>query len=127
MMATAQMAILAPLANPLPSPPSGEAFTPEQWTTLMAIMDTVIPSVRRQSVQANPRTSISIPDVQYSSAIDHIKTSVSEAPSSEELDKYMDERPSENKAFEDVLKRTLIHYARDDVRKGLIFVLSALK
>lgn len=93
----------------------------------MAIMDTVIPSIRRQSVHASPHTSISIPDVQYNSAMDHIKMNVTEAPSSEELDEYMDERPSENKAFEDLLKRTLVHYAREDVRKGLAVVLSALK
>jgi hypothetical protein len=128
-MATQQIKIpsLAPLANPLPEPPAGEAFTKDQWSILMSIMDAVIPSVRRESTVSNPLLQQSIPDVRYNAAVDYVKRTMPDAPDSETFDEYMDEKPSNNPDFEDLLKRSLVQYSREDVRKGLAFVLSALK
>lgn len=39
----------------------------------------------------------------------------------------MDERASDSADFQEMVKRTLCHYAREDARKGLALVLSALK
>jgi hypothetical protein len=121
------MAALAPLIAPLPDGPSDQFFNDEQWTTLMAIMDTVIPSVRRDSRTGNKKSQLTVLDVEYNAAIDHLKKNVVNAPDSTSLDEYLDEKPSENPAFQDVLKRVLVQYTKDDAKKGLAFILSALK
>lgn len=122
-----QMELLAPLANPLPDLPPGESFTEEQWSILMAIMDTVIPSIRRETTQSDKIQQLAVSDVQYNTAVDHLKKAVCDPPTSEYLDEYLDERPSANPNFQSLLKRYLGQYAPDDAKKGLAFVLSALK
>jgi hypothetical protein len=122
-----KMSSLAPLATPLPDPPAGEAFTPNQWTTLLAIMDALIPSVQRDSTSTDEISQYTISDAEYNMMVDHLKKTLVEAPDSEALDEYLQERPSEDPKFQDLLKRTLIHYSPDDVRKGLAFILSTLK
>ena len=122
-----QVGMLAPLSTPLPEPPGDEAFTPEQWTTLLAIMDTVIPSIRRETALDKKNSTLTVSDIQYNKVVDHLKKSMVNAPTSNLLDEYFDERPSESARFQDLLRRTLVHYSRDDARKGLAFVLSALK
>jgi hypothetical protein len=126
-MATQQLNVLAPLAAPLPDPPAGEAFTSDQWLILMSLMDTVIPSIRRESTTEDDLKQLALPNVQYNANVDRIRATVKIAPNSENLDKYFDEKASDNPEFEDLLKRSLIHYAREDARKGLAFILSALK
>ena len=121
------MDILAPLATALPEGPAGEPFTAAQWTTLMAIMDAVIPSIRRETTTTDKISQLTISDVEYNTAVHHLQKTVVNAPDSESLDEYLNERPSENPRFQDLLMRTLVFYARDDARKGLSFVLSTLK
>jgi hypothetical protein len=118
------VAALAPLAIPLPDPPAGEYFTPAQWETLLALMDTVIPSIRRTE---DKPFQVTVSDTTYEAAVEHLKKNVVGAPDREALDRYLDERASEIPEFQDLLKRTLIHYARDDAKKALAGLLSALK
>ena len=124
---TTQMELLAPLANPLPDLPPGDPFTGEQWKILMAIMDTIIPSIRRETTASNTVDELTVSDVQYNTAVDHLKNIVVNAPTGGPLDEYLDERPSANPNFQSLLKRYLGHYAPDDAKKGLSFVLSTLK
>src|ERR1700730_58107 len=115
---------LAPLAPPLPDPPAGEVFTSNQWQILMSIMDTIIPSIRRESSKSDGITQLTISDETYNAAVAHLKKTVKDAPDSESLGKYLDEKPSDNPDFQDLLKRSLVHFAREDARKGLAFILS---
>jgi len=127
-MSSNHLDILAPLTVSLPEGPSAkEYFTEAQWTTLMAIMDTVIPSVLRESTTDHELGRLTITDVQCNTAADHIRRNVVDAPDMESLDGYLNERPSDIPAFEDLLKRMLVFYVRDDARKRLTFVLSILK
>ena len=93
----------------------------------MAIMDTVIPSIRREITTSNKLYQLTISDVEYNSKVNHLKKTVVNAPDSESLDEYLNERPSDIPRFQDLLKRTIVCFARDDAKKGLIFVLSTLK
>lgn len=129
-MGTQQMDILAPLATPLPEPPEGQAFTSDQWLILMSIMDTVIPSIQRASVASNGLSNLTIPDENYNATVAQLRKAAIaglDAPDSESLEKYLDEKPSDNPDFQDLLKRSLVHFAREDARKGLAFILSTLK
>jgi hypothetical protein len=118
--------VLAPLATALPPPPKEEPFTAAQWNTLMSIMDTVIPSIQRESSGLSQMKVLTIKDEEYNKAVAHIKEKVVEAPSEEALQAYFEESASANQAFVDLLKRILMHYVKDDQRKALAFVLSAL-
>ena len=122
-----QMKMEAALGVPLPESPGDEHFTPAQWTTLLAIMDTVIPAVHRESTTSYQLSQLTITQTEFNAAVDHLKATVVDAPSVEELDPYLEERPSENPLFQDLLKRMLVHYSRDDARKGLGMILSGLK
>ena len=118
---------VVPLATPLPDGPNEEPFTAAQWTTLMAIMDTVIPSIRRDTTTNRTISQLAIADVEYNAAAGHIRKTVVNAPDSESLDEYLNEKASDNPRFQAVLKRTLGHYTPEESRKGLAFVLSALE
>ena len=115
---SATQAVLAPMVPPMPDPPTGEAFTPEQWTTLLAIMDTIVPSIKRGQT---------ISDAEYSQLTAHLKKTVVEAPEGAALDEFLEEKPSDNPRFCALLKRSLVLYSREDVRKNLLFILWALK
>jgi len=129
-MSTQQMEILAPLATPLPEPPAGEAFTSDQWQILMSIMDTIIPSIRRESLASDGLSNLNIPDEKYNATVVRLKKATVaslDALDVKSLENYLDEKPSDNPDFQDLLKRVLVHFAREDARKGLAFILSTLK
>jgi len=124
------MEILAPLATPLPEPPAGEAFTSDQWQILMSIMDTIIPSIRRESLASDVLSHLIIPNEQYDATVARLKRATVTGPDSPDglsVENYLDENASDNPDFQDLLKRTLVHFAREDARKGLAFILSILK
>lgn len=93
----------------------------------MAIMDAVIPSCRRDTTTTNPMSQLTIADVEYNKAAGHIQRIMVDAPDSESLDEYLDEKASDSPRFQSLLKRTLAFYTPEEARKGLAFVLSALE
>jgi hypothetical protein len=129
-MSTQQMEILAPLATPLPEAAAGEPFTTDQWQILMSIMDTIIPSIRRESLASNRLSHFIIPDEKYNATVLRLKKATAagpDAPDEEILKNYLDEKPSDSHDFQDLLKRCFVHFVREDARKGLAFILSTLE
>lgn len=98
----------------------------------MSIMDAIIPRIVRQSKAGRLRgkerlnTHI-IPEDEYQVAVAHMKENVVNPPDEDTLDAFLAERPSDNAEFQDLLLRQLVHYAREDQRSGLKFILSALR
>ncbi|TVY36428.1 Long-chain-alcohol oxidase [Lachnellula subtilissima] len=115
-----------PLVTPLPDGPREEPLTAGQWTTIMAIMDTIIPSIRRDTTTNRTISQLAIADVEYNAAAGHIQKTIVNAPDSRSLDQYLNEKASDIPSFQALLKRTLAHYTPEDSRKGLALVLSAL-
>lgn len=128
-LGSSQVEILAPLAAPLPDGPASDAyFTTEQWITLMAIMDAVIPSITRGSgSEIEGKSQLSVKDEEYTAAVEHLRENVVDAPEEMVLEEYLREKPSDSPAFQGLLRRLLIHYTPEEARKGLGFVLSTLK
>jgi hypothetical protein len=93
----------------------------------MSLMDTVVPSIRPESAATDALAQLALPDAQYQACVDQAKAALPEAPHRQALDEYLADTASGNPAFEDLLKRSLVHYAPEEARKGLAFVLSALK
>lgn len=118
---------MAPLETPLPDAPAEQFFTDDQWTTLMAIMDAIIPSIGRQAAAGSNPSQLTVSDVDYNMAAEDLKKNVTDAPQGDSLERYLEEKPSDNPKFHELLQRSLIHYSPEDARKGLAFILSALK
>ncbi len=123
------MTSIAPRVVPLPDPPTGDCFTEAQWTTLFSIMDTVIPSLQRESAGTEllSQSSGLLPDEEYDTMIDNLKKTLLSNPTDAQLDEYLSEKPSANPEFQELLKRSLLHFSREEARKKLAFLMSALK
>lgn len=126
-MATSEVEALTPLATPVPDGPTELPFSELQWSTLLAIMDTVIPSIRRETTTNNTINQLTISDVEYNKTVKHLKKTLANSPDSKSLDEYLDEKPSDNQRFQALLQRTLSTFVRDDARQGLSLILTTLK
>lgn len=93
----------------------------------MALMDTVIPCVRKGAASGSTTAQYTLTDAEYSQTADHLKKTAIGAPQGQALDDYLAEKASDIPRFEALLKRTLVAYSREDIRKNLLLVLSALK
>lgn len=118
---------LAPLATPLPAGPTEDIYTTAQMTTLMAIMDAVIPSIQRASKASDKDeiTHLIVSDEEYEKNVAHIKEKV--VGTWEELDGYLGEKASDCPEFQNLLKRLLSCYVPEKGQKGLGFILTSLK
>ncbi|KAI9838089.1 MAG: hypothetical protein M1819_006244 [Sarea resinae] len=116
--------VLSPLASPLPPAPQDEPLTPAQWTTLLAIADTVIPAVK--SARTSDSSSLLIPDEDYTAAVGKLKESGSGSRDERVIEKYLFERASDVQDFRNGLHRTLACFVRQDLRKSLALVLYLL-
>lgn len=130
---------LRPRIIPLPPLPStvtsdiGEA----QWAILMAIMDTVVPSLRVvTSVQVQAAQSSlfgsqkggQISQLEYNGAVERLRrTAGPEGVDEKALGRFLDECPTGIPAFGEVLRRTLVCSLREKEREALGALLTLLK
>jgi hypothetical protein len=124
-MSAPALEIIAPLTSPLSPPPGGEFLTDSQWNTLMAIADTVIPSI---GVSSHPSPhGLAIDSTEYATAVETLKALIPEIGDRNLAQRYLEERPSALPGFKEFLHRVLGQYTREDARKGLRMLLSALE
>lgn len=117
--------LIAPLESPLPPPPSGEVLTDLQWTTLMAIADTVIPSISDSS-QSSPGGLV-VEAAEYATAVKTLNANIPDTGEADLARTYLQETPSTLPGFKQFLQRVIGDYMREDARKGLRVLLSALE
>ncbi|KAH6682008.1 long chain fatty alcohol oxidase-like protein [Halenospora varia] len=118
-----------PIALPLPGFLDGEPFTESQWTTFMAIMDTVIPSIRREGATSTADSELehlAIPDADYDATIEEMKQKLVDHPDSKSFEGYLEERASGSSLFQQLIKRIFKEQVPEQSRKGLAVVLSTL-
>ncbi|KAF2794440.1 GMC oxidoreductase [Melanomma pulvis-pyrius CBS 109.77] len=116
---------VSPKAAPLPPLPAEDPLTEAQWKTLLAITDTVIPSIKPMAV-ANTRTEVPATDNEYSAAITTLKA-LSPDPEADEVAKaYLQENASANPAFRESLRRLVAMYMPQSTRKEILMVLNIL-
>ena len=109
-MTSQQMSLITPLASPLPPPPEGDVLTPSQWTTLMAIGDTVIPAL-----EFSP-TNVSKLKATLPPGADTVLAST-----------YLSEQASTTPGLKDLIHRTLHDFIRQDAQQGISVILTALE
>ncbi|KAL2074356.1 hypothetical protein VTL71DRAFT_8134 [Oculimacula yallundae] len=126
-MASQMTEVVGHLPTLLPDGPEEGPFTDANWTTLLAIMDTIIPSIKRgDSTSSSNSDQRTISGEEYQTTITHLKETVVDPPSSDDLDEYLSERASDIPRFQELLKRSLVNYAPEKARKGLGFILTSL-
>ncbi|KAL8686041.1 MAG: hypothetical protein Q9218_007388, partial [Villophora microphyllina] len=123
-MTSTEMNLIAPLDTPLPPPPEGDVLTKSQWTTLLAIADTIIPAIEASSVHSV--SGLSVPSSEYTTAVQRIKKVVPDDAAPDAVQKYLAETGSSAPGFKELIHRTFGDYMRDDALKGIRVILSAL-
>ncbi|ROW11800.1 hypothetical protein VPNG_04976 [Cytospora leucostoma] len=108
---------------------TAEVISDDQWRMLIALMDTVVPSVQREST-APRRKSLStayISENRFREAVSHLKkdTVIFDTASEQDLDRYLSEKPSDNLLFQQVLKG-MLHHLPPEKRLQLFRVLAIL-
>ncbi len=63
--------VVGHLPTLLPDGPEESPFTEANWTTLLAIMDTVIPSITREKISSNPDQR-PISEDEYQATVDQL-------------------------------------------------------
>ena len=124
-MTSTQLNLIAPLDTPLPPPPDGQVLTESQWTTLMAIADAVVPSIQ---VSSNLSTSsLCLNPSEYTSAVENITQRLPAETDPDLTERYLQENASSVPGFRELVQRILGDYMREDARKGIRVILSALE
>ena len=124
-MTSTQLDLIAPLETPLLPPPKGQVLTESQWTTLMAIADAVIPSIEVSSTLSN--SSLCLAPSEYASAVDNITQRLPTGTDPNLTQRFLQENASSLPGFRELLQRILGEYVREDARKGIRVILSALE
>jgi hypothetical protein len=109
---------------------TAELMPDAQWRTLMAIMDTIVPSIQRKSIapKRKSRSVAYISDRRYQDAVSHLKknTILLDSAGEAELDKYLADRPTDDLLFQQVMKG-MLHHVPPELKTMLIRVLYLLR
>ncbi|KAI9050127.1 hypothetical protein LZ554_006268 [Drepanopeziza brunnea f. sp. 'monogermtubi'] len=129
-MASQLVQVMGHLPTLLPDGPVEDPYSELNWATLLAIMDTVVPSIQRETTGSGSRSEClnqrTISAAEYQETFGHLQETMIDAPDSNVLAAYLHERPSEMPSFRDLLRRTMSIYVPEDGRNGLRMVLATL-
>ncbi|KAF2715770.1 GMC oxidoreductase [Pleomassaria siparia CBS 279.74] len=129
-MSTSTLATLAtqpvsPKAAPLPPLPTEDPLTPAQWKTLLAITDTVVPSIKPMAV-AKTQSEIPATDVEYDNAVETLRKLSPDPEAGEVAKQYLEENSSSIPAFRESLRRLVAMYMPAATRNEVTMVLNIL-
>jgi hypothetical protein len=123
-MATEQIKL-----SPLAPPPSKDPLTRDQWRTLLAFADTVVPSIVPKSQLSNSKMELPLDQTDYAFAMNKVEQSARGAITKDPglARKYMLQKASDVQAFKDSLYRLLSLYVPDDLKQQMTLGLNLLK
>lgn len=101
-----------------------DPLTPEQWTTLVAITDAIIPAIRSNE-PATSTTALAVSSAEFEDALQKVKAS--SGANDEDARAYLEESVSQVPGFQDSLRRRLGQYLHGQGQKDISFILNALK
>ncbi|KAI8961147.1 long-chain fatty alcohol dehydrogenase [Daldinia sp. FL1419] len=102
-----------------------DVFTESQWQTLLALVDSVVPSIVVGESTAENSTSIAITQGQFDRLYGQIQQKMASPPTAEEFQQYLKGRPAHNAKFVGAIKGTIASLAPTP-RKQLGFILSVI-
>lgn len=111
--------------TPLPPLPDNDTLSQAQWVTLLALVDTFIPSIVGQDHTDPEKLHIASED--YSRVAESIVSDLPEGCSKDDVGRYLEEKGSDVPAFRDHFRRIINIYIPAEARRGLSLALAALK
>lgn len=111
---------LAPLAVTLPLCPDGDVFTPQQWTTLLAILDIFVPAIE---ASASPKHGL---EVDLDKTLSRFQPYLTKGTDSALLKSYLQDSFTSIPDVQEILRRKFVQFVPKHGREGLAFILSAL-
>lgn len=117
------MGTYVPLDVPTPPIPDTQVFSELQWKTLLALADTVIPSIRTSA--SSPSTKV-IPASQFNVAVSTLASNIRDPDAVQIATRYLEESASSNPEFRDAVQRLFSSFVHQEGRNGLSLVLNAL-
>jgi hypothetical protein len=117
---------VSPKASPLPPIPAQDPITEDQWRTLLALADCIIPSIQPSS-SAQPSTQLGVPDADYATALGKIEHYALADDDTSLAKKYLQEKASDIPEFRENLRRLLTFYVPTDQKKEFSLGLTLLK
>ncbi|EEQ89581.1 hypothetical protein RJZ56_000235 [Blastomyces dermatitidis] len=114
------------LESPLaPAPAANTVLTPLQWKTLMALADTVIPSIRPKSAGGCPSDCM-INDAEFAIASHNLMSIHEGSAHSDVAVRFLAENASSVPGFKESMCRVLGQQVPDEARRGISVILNAL-
>jgi hypothetical protein len=121
--------------TPLPPPPQQHPLNPQQWSILSAIAAAVVPMLTRHDDdndgasdrrQHHHHHHYPLRGPVYDAALHRIRTLAS-LDADETALAYLRESPADHAMFKESIARMVAFHMTDDARKGMLFILTALK
>lgn len=100
-------------------------FTEDQWQALLALVDSVVPSVAVGESKTTNSNSIAITQVEFDEFYQQIRRKMTNPPTIEEFREYLSARPVDNPKFVGALKGTISNLPPTPV-KQLGFILNVI-
>ncbi len=91
----------------------------------MAIADTVIATIEVSSMTSTK--SLCLPTSDYATAVEFLKQRLPSGSKDQLVQSYLRENASSIPGFRDLLRRTIAEFVREDAKKGIRVILSALE
>ncbi|EEH09589.1 long chain fatty acid oxidase [Histoplasma capsulatum G186AR] len=114
------------LESPLPpAPAASTVLTPLQWKTLLALADTVIPSIRPRSAAVCPG-ACTISDAEFALATHTLQSVQNDFAHSDIAVQFLAENASSVPEFKESMCRVLGQQIPDEARRGISVILNAL-
>ncbi|QSS54850.1 long chain fatty acid oxidase [Histoplasma capsulatum var. duboisii H88] len=114
------------LESPLPpAPAASTVLTPLQWKTLLALADTVIPSIRPRSAAVCPG-ACTISDAEFALATHTLQSVQNDFAHSDIAVQFLAENASSVPEFKESMCRVLGQQLPDEARRGISVILNAL-
>ncbi|KAI2008622.1 hypothetical protein LOZ39_005588 [Ophidiomyces ophidiicola] len=112
--------------SPLPPDPECHTvFNPPQWTTLLSIADTIIPSIRRAKSAVPARHQV-VADPSYDAGISQLVGPLNDPDRTALAENYLEENAVALPGFKQGLCRTIALYVPPNTRQELLKLLSLL-
>jgi hypothetical protein len=115
-----------PVEVPLPPAPAASFFTEQQWKTLYALADAIIPSIRNVTTSRGSK-DIVISQDRWNTAISKLTATIPSPDAAKIAAQYLEEDVSSNPAFRACIERMFGDFVHEKERTGFGLILNALK
>lgn len=123
-MSDQSMATYTPQEVSIPPTPDASFFTEAQWTTLFALADAVVPSIRASTGSSSDKV---ISTKEWDAAIATLTSQITAPDATKLATRYLEEDVSSNPAFKAYVYRIMGDHVPDEGRAGFGLILNALK